>query len=304
MIKKSLFDKVLNNHVFDEEKLDKEKKEILANKQIKQIITSLKLNKTQISKGMNLLQKYYNFIKQNPTKTPSWSLILNKNNALEIDITNDASFKKQKMYENFWLTDITPLDSDLELYFSMPSKQKPKKILSDANLAMKRFPAALQETIKVITNTNTNQGLFLVDEEFIYGRMILKYLSTLIGTNKDKTVALIDANSLFNSYHTNQRNISESTHITRLLTEVDYLFIDRLGVGTRPEWFINNLITILTSREMNKKSTFINAPIDITLPNCSLISYSKDTSNLGSKKVEDLLKKTIKRTTIKYIAIK
>ena len=98
---------------------ENEKKTILENSHISKIINRLKLTKEQINQGMNHFQKYYNYLQTHNNKEPNWKITLNEANQIDIDLSNDLQFKKSKYFDNFWLTNITPLDDDLEKYFSI-----------------------------------------------------------------------------------------------------------------------------------------------------------------------------------------
>ena len=52
---------------------EEEKQKILSHPKIKEIILNLKLDSSQISKGMHFLQKYYNYIVEKNVE-PSWKL--------------------------------------------------------------------------------------------------------------------------------------------------------------------------------------------------------------------------------------
>lgn len=283
-----------------------EKKKILENPHINKIINKLKLSKTQIDFGMNHLQKYYNYLQSHNNKEPSWKITLNDANQIDIDLSNDNQFKRAKHYTNFWLTNITPLDDDLEKYFNFPNLKKPRSILTDATQALNKFPKQLSNAIGEITlQSKDTKGILLIDDEFIHAKKIFKYLATLFGTNKNKTVAIIDINDLNNFFYSNNKaqNIINNEVIS-YLNEVDYLFLNRLGVGLKSEWFINNLINILLARESNNKMTFISCPIDISSSKFNLINrYNNENyNNLAIEKVESLLKATIKRLMNKFIA--
>ncbi|GIZ05854.1 hypothetical protein MSATCC14277_4360 [Metamycoplasma salivarium] len=280
---------------------EEEKQKILSHPKIKEIILNLKLDSSQISKGMHFLQKYYNYIVEKNVE-PSWKLTLNDANLIDIDLSNEENFKKQKMFSNFWLTNITPLDADLEQYF-FSNKPKPRKILQDATIAMAAFPNAISDTIAIITNLKTNKGLFLADENFVNARKIFKYLLTLFGTKKNKSVAFIETNNLYTFYYNNSKDVDLINSINDYLMNVDYLFLDKFGIGTKPEWFLNHILTILIYREDKQKPVFMASPVDITNKNVSLMfNINTQTKNEGLEKLEKLLKNTINRTMIKFIA--
>lgn len=284
-----------------------EKKTILENSHISKIINRLKLTKEQINQGMNHFQKYYNHLQTHNNKEPNWKITLNEANQIDIDLSNDLQFKKSKYFDNFWLTNITPLDDDLEKYFSIPDLKKPRSILVEANQAILKFPKPLSQAIIDITyDLKNKKGILLIDDEFIHAKKIFKYLATLFGTNKSKTVSIIDLNDLNNFFYTNMKMQNYiNNDIINYLNDVDYLFLNRLGVGLKSEWFINTLINILLTREANNKITFISCPIDIFISKFNLINHYNDSiNNSAIDKVEDLLKATIKRTTNKFVAKK
>ncbi|ACF07402.1 Uncharacterised protein [Metamycoplasma arthritidis] len=300
-MQKEILDRALANVTAEEFDQNAEKSAILCHPKIAELIITLKLNQKQIDNGMNYLQKYYNFLTKN-SKEPDWKIYVNLDGQLDIDFSNEISFRKQNMYNNFWLTQITPLDNDLETYFAIPSKQKPRKILTEAEQKMQLFSPALKNTIQLIT-AKESKGLFLVDDSFAASRAIFKYLATLFATNKNKTVAYIDANSLYkflsNNYY-KKPSQSESL-IEKYLLEVDYLFIERLGVGLKPEWFITFLISIFSEREINHKINFVSSPIDIS-GNYPLILNLGQHYNAGAEKVETLFKNILKTSFVKFIA--
>ena len=225
---------------------------------------------------MNHFQKYYNYIQTHNNKEPNWKITLNEANQIDIDLSNDLQFKKSKYFDNFWLTNITPLEDDLEKYFSIPDLKKPRSILVEANQAILKFPKPLSQAIIDITYDSKNKkGILLIDDEFIHAKKIFKIQNYI---NND---------------------------IINYLNDVDYLFLNRLGVGLKSEWFINTLINILLTREANNKITFISCPIDIFISKFNLINHYNDSiNNSAIDKVEDLLKATIKRTTNKFVAKK
>ncbi|MFC2751443.1 MAG: hypothetical protein ACFN2Y_00390, partial [Metamycoplasma salivarium] len=91
--------------------------------------------------------------------------------------------------------------------------------------------------------------------------------------------------------------------INDYLMNVDYLFLDKFGIGTKPEWFLNHILTILIYREDKQKPVFMASPVDITNKNVSLMfNINTQTKNEGLEKLEKLLKNTINRTMIKFIA--
>ncbi|AZG68573.1 hypothetical protein [Mycoplasma struthionis] len=292
------------NYSYKNEEIDKQKIEVLEDYNIKKIIEELNLNEEQINSNINYLYKYYQYLKTN-NKKPSWKLYVNTLGQLKIDFSNDKAFLRAKKYDNFWLTKITPLDEKIEEYFENLSLIKPSKIESEAKKAYPLFPAGVQNHIKQIVSSKeflVPKGLYLIDDNFIYARNILKFISAIYGIIINKTVAFLDASNLYNFIQSILREQSELKNIISLLNDVDCLIIDRLGVGVKPEWYINMLNEIFLQREYNQKPTYISSPIDLTLKDEAIIFNSKNNSGLA--KAENLFKNTIKRNYIKCEAKK
>lgn len=283
---------------------DKLKEKILSHPKIAAIVNKLKLSKEQIALGFNYLSMYYDHLIKNADQEPQWKLKLNNSNLLEIDFSNVNAYKKQIESYNFWLTNISPLDDDIQDYFNIPEMSKPRSILIEANKALSFFDQALQNIIKIITTKPYDKGLLLVDENYINSRKIMKYLSFLYGTSKHKTVIFVDIDNLMNFYSLNLKNQEVIAEVNSLLMEVEYLFLNKLGTGTKPEWFINILIDILIRRETNKLPVFISSLADITDKNVSIVSSFGRDKNAGLIKLENLFRNTIARITHKFIAKK
>ncbi|WP_373436284.1 hypothetical protein [Metamycoplasma equirhinis] len=305
MLDKNIFSGFLSDTLKDFDP-EKEKVKILSHPLVIQLLSKLKLNEMQINKNMNLLQKYYDYV-EDKNEEPRWKIYLDQYGNLVLDFTNGKSFVKQKMLNNFLLTSITPLDADLEAYFRIPDKSKPKKIMQDANNALRHFSPLIYADIKKITDTenkNYSKGLFLVDSNFKSAKAIFQYLAVIFATNKNKTVALLDESSLFNHYYQLLSNPEGQNNLSNLLVQVDYLFIDRFSVFSKPEWYINLLIDILMKREDERRHTFISSLMDITSDSINIIFRHKNANTIGIKRIENLFKNLINRLTIKHIANK
>ncbi|TPR53891.1 hypothetical protein [Metamycoplasma neophronis] len=296
------FENFLNELKLDNFNPAEEKAKILSNPKVTTLIQDLQLSQKQIDEGMNYLQKYFDYLNENNNNDPDWKLFVDENGFLAIDFTNDEYFVRRKLLENFWLTNITPLDNSWYEYFNMTKKHKPRELIINANMSLQKFLPALSSQIKLITSNQTIQGLYLVDENFIYARNIFKFLAFLMGVQKNKTVIFVDASALFQFLQTNLKNQYEMNNIQKYLTDVDCLFIDRFAMGTRPEWFINFLITVFTERELKQKPIFIASPIDFEDADQHLIINFKDKNNDGLNKLERLLKHTTSRICVKFIA--
>ncbi|WP_373436503.1 hypothetical protein [Metamycoplasma equirhinis] len=301
MLDKNIFNNFLSDSLKDFDP-DKEKAKILSNPWVLKLIKNFNLSDTQIDKNMNLLQKYFDYVeKQN--EVPHWKIYLDQYSNLIIDFTNGKSFTKQKMLNNFWLTNITPLDADLESYFCNPNKIKPKRISQEANKALLFFNKKLNEELnKIISSGQYSKGLFLVDEQMKFSKSILLYLSIIFATNKDKTVVFIDETMLYSYFYQNSKNPEAIKNIIYALTTVNYLFIVNFTSNLRPEWYINSLINVFSARSDKQKPFFISSIIDITNNNSNIIYCYKNNNNLGLKKLEMLFKKLIANSTIKFIA--
>ncbi|MBN0970428.1 hypothetical protein [Mycoplasma phocoeninasale] len=283
----------------------KESKKILAYPKIKEIIEKFNLNSEQITKGMSLLQRYYNYLVTNEDKEPDWKLTVDAYNNLQIDFSSNHFFLKKKQEDNFWLTNITKLENEWKLYFDTPNKKSPTRIHTEAKQALNYFDKNLIAEIKKVTSLKTKKGFFLVDSNFVNAQAIVKYLAFLLGTTKNKTVAFLDVNQFFNYTMNNYRNNKQDENelINKYLNQVDYLFLNNFGIGAKPELFITNLIATLNQREIDEKPTFITSLIDVTLNNVSIInSGNKTDRNLRINGVEKLLKNTISRIMTKFIA--
>ncbi|MDC8913898.1 hypothetical protein PT313_00910 [Metamycoplasma hyosynoviae] len=276
---------------------EEEKQKILNDPRVKELIISLNLTESQINNGMGFIQKYYN------EKDPQWKLYVSEFNEIEMDISNVTHFKRQKLLQNFWLTNITALDADLKEYF-YTNKKKSKKILEDAYKSMQNFYGLKEFITELTSKKKSNLGLLLIDENISDARNILKYLAVLYGTNKNRTVAFIEANNLYSFYFNNAKNVQLINDINSYLEEVDYLILDKFGIGTKPEWFLDNLLNIFLERERNYKPIFVSTPIDISKSN-SLLTYASSANqkfDTGANKLEKFLKKTILRLTTKFVS--
>lgn len=95
-----IFDELFKNSPLKNIDLEAEKTKILADPNVKAIIEKLNLNSKQIQKGMNYLQKYYSYIEMHK-QLPTWTLFVDDNGILQIDLSNDGFFRKQKEMNNF-----------------------------------------------------------------------------------------------------------------------------------------------------------------------------------------------------------
>ncbi|AWX69540.1 hypothetical protein [[Mycoplasma] anseris] len=296
-MQKSLLDSVIRIDEKEQAEKDKLYKDVLEHPKIKELIAKYNLSDFQIKQGMTFLLRYYDAYQQN-NNGPQWRLIINSLGQLDIDISNSVVYKKQKMLNNFWLTNICPLDNDVYEYLTIANKNKPRSVLLEAYKAFKKFPPNLQTKIKQLTNLDPiKTGLYLIDENFIYSRSVFKYLSMVFATLKNKTVAWLDINILNNFIYTNLKNNEVISNVKNLLINVDYLFLDRMGIGAKSENFINLLINILSDRQINNRITFVSSPIDILDPKYPIIFNSKDKYNTGLEKVEQLFKSLISNGT-------
>ncbi|TPE56758.1 hypothetical protein FJO69_02715 [[Mycoplasma] falconis] len=279
-----------------------EKAKVLANPKIKELIEKLNLNKMQINDGMHLLQRYYDYWQANQQE-PEWSLFVNVYNHLDIDFTNSQFVKKQKEYERFWLTQITPLEPFLQSYYDVAEAPLPVNKLREINKKLLANWKPLRREMLNIIKSKRHQGLLIIDPSFINAKNIFSFLALkLVQLFEDKTAAIIDTNSLYSFYYNNFRNPVVLTRLIDHLSNVDYLFIDKFAVGTKSEGFISDLINVFIARESSNKMTFIASPIDFSSKDISLINGNfKNSNNLGLQKVEDVLKTIIKRTTQKFV---
>lgn len=95
-----IFDELFKNSPLKNIDLEAEKTKILADPNVKAIIEKLNLNSKQIQKGMNYLQKYYSYIEMHK-QLPTWTLFVDDSGILQIDLSNDGFFRKQKEMNNF-----------------------------------------------------------------------------------------------------------------------------------------------------------------------------------------------------------
>ncbi|WP_051520275.1 hypothetical protein AB5V95_02850 [Metamycoplasma spumans] len=297
------FDNLLNSLKSENFDPEQEKQRVISYPQVAKLIEDLSLNDMQITWGMNYLQKYYDYLIQHDNQEPSWKLFVNNDGLLDIDFSNEDYLLRQKKLSNFWLTSVTPLDDSWYEYFNMIRIKKPDEILKNSHNGIMHFSEDIQKQIKNITGIKHNLGLYLVDENFINARHILKYIAFIMGVQKNKTVAFLDSLALYQFLISNFKNGSaEINGIQKNLIDVDYLFLDRFGLGSKPEWFINFLINVLTERELRNKPVFIASPLDFIKDNQTLIANSKNKENDGLNKLEQLLKNTIGRICVKFTA--
>ncbi|AWX42479.1 Uncharacterised protein [Metamycoplasma cloacale] len=259
------------------------------------IIKNLKLTEEHIKTGFPLLVKYYlDYIDHQ--KLPEWKIIINSNDCLDMDITNTEMVKKEKILSNFWLTDITPLPIELHHYLTTPLIKKPRSILTNFSKAIKNFDIELNDYLsKVVKNKlELTDNLLIIDNSFLDARAIIKFLSTFFVMYLNKTVAVVDINALYQTLQKNSKNPEYNAHIFSLLSEVDYLFLERMAVGEKPEWFINELINVFNNRNVNRKPFYLSSPVDILSNDIKIIatSWSKS-SNVGLEQVEQLFKSSI-----------
>lgn len=295
-----IFDELFKNSLLKNIDLEAEKAKILADPNVKAIIEKLNLNSKQIQKGMNYLQKYYSYIETHK-QLPTWTLFVDDNGILQIDLSNDGFFRKQKEMNNFWLTNITSMDNEWIYYFNNAKAKKPQYIVLNTNQSLEKFAPELKNEIKDITSMKSNQGLLLIDQNLVNARNILKFLAFLFGTKKSKSVAFVDNNNLFEVMSNNLKNSSEINSIVQNLISVDYLFIDRFAIGVKPEWYITNIFNILSEREQKNKITFMSSPIDFTSSKQHII-FNKMPGNDGITRIESLLKLTVLRLMKKFIS--
>ncbi|MGX9339702.1 hypothetical protein ACWXVO_03125 [Mycoplasma sp. 1890] len=211
------------------------KNEVLNHEEIKKVINDLKLNDHQINVGMNYLQKYYDYIKIH-NSLPDWNLFVNYAGLLEIDWTNDLYLSKIRKLSNYWLTQITELDVDINKYLNCLDKNKPKNVIEKFKKGLEKFDKNLKNKILGILD-DQNIGLFLEDENILNARAIFTYLSFVFGVQKNKSVIYVDTSNLFRFLNTNIKNLQVLAEIKSELVEAHFLAFDNFGSQQLPHWF-------------------------------------------------------------------
>ncbi|PZW00596.1 primosome protein [Metamycoplasma auris] len=280
----------------DELDINKLREEVLSDEYIKKEIQRLNLNEQQIKKGMGILQRYHDFIIEHNHK-PHYELYVNMYGFLDEDHSKNPIFEKSKKLENFWLTSVTELDPIIESYFI---ENKSNRVFTPLKSSLQNFLDNLINTkesgrIKTLFKNIASKGIFeanlwLFDNKNKYASNILKYIASLSALLFNKTVAFINSNDLY-SYISS--NIDEKKSIIWHLNRVDVLIINNLTLGIKPQWYLDSLINIFTTRNTKNLPTLISSSRDIVSPKTKLLSnyyYSKyDQTN----DLEELFKQTI-----------
>ncbi|MBU4692387.1 hypothetical protein KQ875_02105 [Mycoplasma zalophi] len=268
-------------------KLSKIQEEMLNNDEIKEIIAKLNLNDEQAKEGMNLLYKYYSYLKKYQKK-PDWELVVNSYGFLDLDFSNQPWFKKQKILDNFWFSNITNIEKDIDNFWN--SKTKKTEALKKTIETFKEY-GDIKKLINDHLKLKATKSLFIVNDDLINVNYSLKYLAFLIAS-QNKTVAFLDLNDLYNFLSIQGYKIKDS--ILPLLKDVDYLFYTGLGLINKPLWFFQEYImNILMSRTQMQKMTYIFSFVDIEKKSTQLISNTNNFDEKTFKNLKNILVKLI-----------
>ncbi|AZZ65302.1 primosome protein [Metamycoplasma phocicerebrale] len=277
---------------------------VLSKKFIKDEIKKLNLNEEQIKKGMIILQRYHDYYVQHNEK-PKYKLFVDKYGFLAEDMSSDPNFDKKKKAENFWFTDISPLDPIVRKYFETNAE---RSVFQNYKKSLKQFLSNQiktneSENIKKIINVALSKGvlfdnLWFYDQNNSLSTDFIKYISILNAINFNKSVAIINANDLqrYLKFQKEDRNI-----IISHLNKVDILTIYNVTFGQKDEWFLEFLLEVFDSRNNNNQPILLSTNKDVGSRNSKFLIRYYYNNNTNNNDIENSFKDFIINNFIKIV---
>ncbi|WGI36446.1 DnaA ATPase domain-containing protein [Mesomycoplasma lagogenitalium] len=228
--------------------IEKEKQKIIEalvqNERIKEVIKTENISFQELYNNISL------FIQMLDESQDYLITIKKIDNKLQKIYVPSKERKKNLYKEKFWLTEITNLDTELDL----------QKLVKENDQKDKNLNSRFQE-ILINFNKLKNQGIYLYGDAGIGKSTFLKAIAVHIAKKRKNTVAFLNVPEL-KSYIINgwkDPNFN-SNSILKAMKEVDVLFLDDLGAEKISSWFRDSFLFLVLDHRMNfKKITYFSS---------------------------------------------
>ncbi|MBD5423048.1 MAG: ATP-binding protein [Mycoplasma sp.] len=284
------------------------KKNILNNELIKQIIKELKLNDNQIESGYDIFIKIIDENKNiNEYEYITKPIIYDDKTITSIYVKNPDANQLIKFNNYHWLNSISNPNNDV--IFSSP-REKNLKNKIDKNKFYWNYPGLHENDRTELAQWFKNAYESFQNDQYIKGIYIwgsfglgktffLNALSNYF-VNKNKSIIFVSTFDLFEAMIRNlDKNNDLNYEIINKMKNVDILIIDDIGSEKPNSWFLfSNLLPILEYRLKWKKTVCFSSNYSIEELKKIWIK-SRDLENMKVEKLIDKIKSLTKIVNLK-----